>query len=43
MALFLTPQISDLSSRVTEVGIEPTGTRLSTSPLCLFAYPAGCE
>src|SRR5438034_38823 len=26
--------------RVTEVGLEPTGTRLSTSPLCQFAYPA---
>ena len=26
---------------VTEVGVEPTITRLSTSPLCLFAYPAG--
>src|SRR3954463_15398703 len=25
---------------VTEVGIEPTGTRLSTSSLCRFAYPA---
>ena len=24
---------------VTEVGLEPTGTRLSTSPLCQFAYP----
>ena len=24
---------------VTEVGVEPTGTRLSTSPLCQFAYP----
>ena len=24
---------------VTEVGLEPTGTRLSTSPLCHFAYP----
>lgn len=23
---------------VTEVGREPTGTRLSTSPLCQFAY-----
>ena len=21
------------------VGVEPTGTRLSTSPLCQFAYP----
>ena len=26
-------------SPVTEVGLEPTGTRLSTSPLCQFAYP----
>src|SRR3990172_5028087 len=26
-------------SQVTEVGVEPTGTRLSTSPLCQFAYP----
>ena len=26
-------------SSVTEVGVEPTGTRLSTSPLCQFAYP----
>ena len=26
-------------SPVTEVGVEPTGTRLSTSPLCQFAYP----
>jgi hypothetical protein len=26
-------------SPVTRVGIEPTGTRLSTSPLCRFAYP----
>jgi hypothetical protein len=26
--------------RVTGVGLEPTGTRLSTSPLCQFAYPA---
>jgi hypothetical protein len=25
---------------VAEVGIEPTDTRLSTWPLCLFAYPA---
>ena len=24
---------------VTEVGVEPTGTRLSTSSLCQFAYP----
>jgi hypothetical protein len=24
---------------VTEVGVEPTGTRPSTSPLCRFAYP----
>jgi hypothetical protein len=24
---------------VTGVGVEPTGTRLSTSPLCQFAYP----
>ena len=24
---------------VTGVGLEPTGTRLSTSPLCQFAYP----
>jgi hypothetical protein len=24
---------------VTEVGVEPTGTRLSTSSLCRFAYP----
>jgi hypothetical protein len=24
---------------VTEVGVEPTGTRLSTSPLNQFAYP----
>ncbi len=28
-----------VSLSVTEVGIEPTGTRLSTSPLCQFAYP----
>ena len=27
------------SLSVTEVGVEPTGTRLSTSPLCQFAYP----
>src|SRR5262245_50459228 len=27
-------------SIVTEVGVEPTGTRLSTSSLCQFAYPA---
>ena len=27
-------------SSVTGVGLEPTGTRLSTSPLCQFAYPA---
>ncbi len=26
-------------SQVTGVGLEPTGTRLSTSPLCQFAYP----
>jgi hypothetical protein len=26
-------------SKVTEVGVEPTGTRLSTSSLCQFAYP----
>jgi hypothetical protein len=26
--------------RVTRVGVEPTGTRLSTSPLYQFAYPA---
>jgi hypothetical protein len=26
-------------SSVTEVGVEPTGTRLSTSSLCQFAYP----
>jgi hypothetical protein len=26
-------------SPVTRVGVEPTGTRLSTSPLCRFAYP----
>jgi len=25
---------------VTEVGVEPTGTRLSTSSLGQFAYPA---
>src|SRR5262245_33543403 len=25
---------------VAEVGVEPTDTRLSTWPLCLFAYPA---
>jgi hypothetical protein len=25
--------------QVTEVGVEPTGTRLSTSPLFQFAYP----
>ena len=24
---------------VTGMGVEPTGTRLSTSPLCQFAYP----
>ena len=24
---------------MTEVGLEPTGTRLSTWPLCQFAYP----
>jgi hypothetical protein len=24
---------------VTEVGVEPTGTRFSTSSLCQFAYP----
>jgi hypothetical protein len=28
------------SQSVTEVGVEPTGTRLSTSPLNQFAYPA---
>ncbi len=27
------------ASTVTEVGVEPTDMRLSTSPLCLFAYP----
>ena len=27
------------SLSVTEVGLEPTGTRLWTSPLCRFAYP----
>ena len=27
------------SLSVTGVGLEPTGTRLSTSPLCQFAYP----
>jgi hypothetical protein len=26
-------------SPVTEAGVEPAGTRLSTSPLCQFAYP----
>ena len=25
---------------VTEVGVEPTGTKFSTSSLCQFAYPA---
>ena len=28
-----------IKSSVTEVGVEPTGTRLSTSSLCRFAYP----
>ena len=28
---------------VTEVGVEPTGTRLSTSSLCQFAYPVVSE
>ena len=28
---------------VTEVGVEPTGTRLSTSSLCQFAYPVVCQ
>ena len=28
---------------VTEVGVEPTGTRLSTSSLCQFAYPVMCQ
>ena len=28
-------------STVTRVGVEPTNTRLSTSPLCQFAYPVG--
>jgi hypothetical protein len=27
------------NTSVTEVGVEPTGTRLSTSSLCQFAYP----
>ena len=30
-------------SIVTEVGVEPTGTRLSTSSLCQFAYPVMCQ
>lgn len=28
-----------IALKVTEVGVEPTGTRPSTSPLCQFAYP----
>ena len=32
----VTPQ----DHEVAEVGVEPTDTRLSTWPLCLFAYPA---
>jgi hypothetical protein len=38
--LSLLPAADDPLSRMTEVGVEPTGTRLSTWSLCRFAYSA---
>lgn len=39
--MFLRSPVSSLLSELTEVGVEPTGTRLSTWPLYRFAYSVG--